>query len=800
MWPPVVCVCVLALAPLVLSQPCDDNTVFVKDPDWPAAARAILNMFCLFYAFIGVGILSDKFMEAIETITSKDSQVEFEGRTLVVKTWNATIANLSLMALGSSAPEILLAIIEVVSRGFIAGELGPSTIVGSAAFNLLVIVSVCVFVIPAHDHRKIAELPVFGLTAGASVFAYLWLLFILLGTSPDVIEIWEAVLTLLFFPALLILAYMADKRLLSCVAVRRASRMIYPASHITQVESIEDGHIMHLHKLQPQDTAKILRETMQQQQIRTDPAGAWQRAASKALQGRSNIAIHRIDALRWLTKRKPIIPPLDLPPGQAPPENYVGFASPYYEIMENQSPVTLTVVRTGDLAQPASVNYRTEGITATPDEDYVSISGTINFAAHEWQKTIEVEIIDDDEVEPDETFCVILENVQPATWELPDRLKKSIVCIIDDDKPGEITFAENKYEILENAGQIEITVLRKNGSSGTARVHYYTSDGAAVAPHDYIATVGELVFRDGEVTKTITIPIVDDLEYEKDEDFRVTLCKCEGATLGAHPICTVIILNDDEMTKLLDKVTHALNLNTHKYRLAASNWHEQLADCFEIPEGIWAQIIHWFVFPWNFLAALIPPTTMMDGWPCFVLAISLIGFVTAFVGDFATLLGCAIGLKDSITAITFVALGTSLPDTFASKLAAVNDETADASLGNVTGSNSVNVFLGLGLPWTIASIYWSIQGSTSFWREEVGAEFVRRFPNGGVFVVPAGDLGFSVGIFSICACVCIAVLLLRRKFYGAELGGPRRVETAALFCFLWFLYVLLSSLKAYQHF
>ena len=58
-----------------------------------------------------------------------------------------------------------------------------------------------------------------------------------------------------------------------------------------------------------------------------------------------------------------------------------------------------------------------------------------------------------------------------------------------------------------------------------------------------------------------------------------------------------------------------------------------------------------------------------------------------------------------IIAITFVALGTSLPDTFASKAAAVAEKHADNAVGNVTGSNSVNVFLGLGLPWMIASIY-----------------------------------------------------------------------------------------------
>lgn len=37
------------------------------------------------------------------------------------------------------------------------------------------------------------------------------------------------------------------------------------------------------------------------------------------------------------------------------------------------------------------------------------------------------------------------------------------------------------------------------------------------------------------------------------------------------------------------------------------------------------------------------------------------------------------------------------PDTFASRTAAIQDEWADSSIGNVTGSNAVNVFLGIGL-------------------------------------------------------------------------------------------------------
>ena len=45
-------------------------------------------------------------------------------------------------------------------------------------------------------------------------------------------------------------------------------------------------------------------------------------------------------------------------------------------------------------------------------------------------------------------------------------------------------------------------------------------------------------------------------------------------------------------------------------------------------------------------------------------------------------------------------------------MAAIQDETADASVGNVTGSNAVNVFLGIGIAWSMAAIYWWSQGLT----------------------------------------------------------------------------------------
>lgn len=135
-------------------------------------------------------------------------------------------------------------------------------------------------------------------------------------------------------------------------------------------------------------------------------------------------------------------------------------------------------------------------------------------------------------------------------------------------------------------------------------------------------------------------------------------------------------------------------------------------------------IMHFVSIFWKLLFALVPPQRWGGGWPAFVASLAFIGLLTVIVGQAAEMLGCLLEIKPSVVAITLVALGTSLPDTFASMTAAREFDSADAAIGNVTGSNSVNVFLGQGIPWLIGSLYMERKGE--YWQ------------------VPPGDLGYSV--------------------------------------------------------
>lgn len=455
---------------------------------WPSALRAILYAVALIYIFLGVSIVADKFVESIEVIT--DATVERrEGDTIVSKkVWNTTVANLTLMALGSSAPEILLAVVEVMMKGFRSGELGPSTIVGSAAFNLFVIIAVCVVAIPSPEVRKIKEEGVFFITGAFSVFAYAWLAFIVQVSSPDVVEIWEALLTLAFLPLLVGVSYLSDAGHLDRLGCCRGSVKIADSAQAPEPKVVPSCP-------------------------------------------------------------KTLPPPLALP---------------------------------------------VEMATAPPE-------------------------------------CEEDEGDRPTTWRA--------------------AWAEELA-------------------------------GACAGPES----------EDGRVAPLIL---------------------------------------------------HALSL------------------------------------PWRFLiAVLVPPAAPGGGWPCFWGALLFIGLLSAAVCDFAELLGCVLELESAVVAITFVALGTSMPDLFASRSAALQDETADASIVNVTGSNSVNVFLGIGLPWSMCSIYWAIVGPTE---DNVS----------GIFVVRGGDLSFQVVVFICAATVALFTVRLRRTKLGGELGGPFGWKLVSVFLLvsLWVFYV-----------
>ncbi|XP_078609656.1 sodium/calcium exchanger 3-like isoform X4 [Branchiostoma floridae x Branchiostoma japonicum] len=809
---------------------CSDKGIILPifvEATWPIALRAFLYLFAMLYCFMGVAIIADVFMCSIEVITSKTKTISIvkPGTDIVeevdVRIWNDTVANLTLMALGSSAPEILLSIVGIIKTGFKSEELGPSTIVGSAAFNLLIITGVCVSAIPAGEVRKIKAVKVFAVTAFFSIFAYAWLYIVLVLNTKDVMDLWEAIVTFMFFPILVILAYIADKDYCSRrvdveketdhLELEESQSGTVLAEYAGMAAELKPGHV------NKQSVSEFVKEISKYSGGKLSPEEAAKLAALKIQENeKHDRSWYRVNATRWLVggrkvsvnvnnslkeklegsqvydkaKNKDEVPLIidsasDLSQGGT--FSVVEFSASSCAVMESQGTVEVSVLRSGRTNTRVPFRYETIDGTAEAGSDYIPQKDVLVFEPGESMKNIKIVIVDDNQWETDETFFVKL-SVDPDSGAVLGRKSINEITIINDDDPGVLDFTKPSFIFKESAGIASVPVQRTKGSDGVISVKWKTKDMRAVNGRDYVGGEGVLEFQHGETEKNIDIQIFDDKDFEKDEDFMVELSDAAGgAMIGRQRRTVVTIVNDDEYNGLVDRVLTIVNVNMDHLQLASSTWGGQFRDAMNVNGGdvenatTMDYVMHFLTFGWKVMFALTPPVNFLGGWLTFI--VSLMGFIfllTVIISDLATTFGCLIELEDNITAITLVAMGTSLPDLFASRTAARAEKYADASIGNVTGSNSVNVFLGLGLPWLIASIYWEAQGEK--------------------FAVPAGSLAFSVMAYSICAILCIIILVIRRivpAFGRAELGGTPSLKyvSSGLMASLWVLYIVLAILE-----
>lgn len=791
---------------------------------------AVYGLF-LTYLFIGVAIASDLFMGGVITITSTTKKVKRRnqhGDIVIVEEpiWNWVVANITLMALGTSAPELMLALIEaLLTLGKPAGELGPSCIVGSAAYNLLVISAVCTVAMPNGTFKGIKQLHVFYTTAAWSMFAYIWMLVVYLWWTPDEVTLAEALLTLLFFVLLVLTAWLVDtqpwkKRVY--LSPPEASTALATAPASVPLVDMEKGgakapvtSVRSSAEEQAEKNAAFFRSVMEQRarmhngRSRLMSKGPPSSSASDAEPGTPRSPLKGAQAAGSHDRVMPM--------GASPDKQHVMFRSAAYSFLESAGVVRVAVVRLppagGRLSGPLRVQYRTEDGDAVAGLDYEATQGVLLFGPDEGSKYIEIKIMDDNVSEPDVTFNVFITLLEPPFGgSSPDAIivqDRVAVTIVDDDDAGLLGFELPQYEVGFNDGRLyaEVVVVRRSGADGVVEVSYSTEDGSAVAFQDYEACTGTLVFENGQKSEKLRIPLLAGGVPEAHKAFKVKLHSPKGAELSSRSTTRVTVVRRT-LTLVSNAVDGLEGPNVHgsiKVRPDSSDestaaaskggarpydlravWAAQIRSAFEvdIPEDgeskTWGGLLlHYSSITWRVLLyTLVPPADWKGGYPAFVCALGAVIGIVYLVNEAGSLFGCIVGLKDLMTGVSILAFGTSLPDTLASRIAAINDDTADSAIGNITGSNCVNVFLGLGLPWTISAIYYRIKGEK--------------------YVTKAPGLAFSVRLFLILGAAGIAILAISRR-YGGELGGSKQRQylVASTFVALWLLYLVLSGAEAY---
>ncbi|MEG4838228.1 Ig-like domain-containing protein, partial [Microcoleus sp. B9-D4] len=159
---------------------------------------------------------------------------------------------------------------------------------------------------------------------------------------------------------------------------------------------------------------------------------------------------------------------------------------------------TFTVNLAKALNVPVTVDYRTTG--ADNGIDYMHLQDKLEFAPGETKKTIKVLVNGDTEIEPDETFNLVLSNATNATL----TKDTGTVTIVDDDRP--VATISDTAIIDEDKGTATFTVTLSKPFSTATMVGVTTKDGTAKSSDkDYTAISGGLWFEPGETSKTITV-------------------------------------------------------------------------------------------------------------------------------------------------------------------------------------------------------------------------------------------------------------------------------------------------------
>ncbi|XP_048235777.1 magnesium/proton exchanger isoform X1 [Ricinus communis] len=529
---------------ILASEKCESYLVFRGETGLSVGFRTFLYFLGLAYCFIGLSAITGRFFRSMENVVKhsrKVVEIDPYSNTEVIryeKVWNYTIADISLLAFGTSFPQISLATIDAIRNigNLYAGGLGPGTLVGSAAFDLFPIHAVCVVVPKAGELKKISDLGVWLVELFWSFWAYVWLYIILEVWTPNVITLWEALLTVLQYGLLLTHAYAQDKR------------WPYLSLPIERTERPEE----------------------------------------------------------WV-------------PEEATSDKHQHNAyEEYSEIVQVSEEDSRNIV------------------------DIFSIHSPV--------------------------------GTDPVYQKVPE------------------------------------------------------TDEAAESSNNYSLS-------------------------EKDLDV-VALWKQQFVDAIMHILVTKIYFH-----KQLERPESRKLINSH-LRLARISW--QL-----------------FLVPWRLLFAFVPPYHIAHGWIAFICSLLFISGIAYIVTQLTDLISCVTGINAYVIAFTALAAGTSWPDLVASKIAAERQITADSAIANITCSNSVNIYVGIGVPWLIDTAY-------NF--------FAYREP---LRVQDAAGLSFSLLVFFSTSVGCIAVLVYRRLTLGAELGGPRiwAWVTSVYFMFLWLIFVVLSSLR-----
>ena len=282
----------------------------------------------------------------------------------------------------------------------------------------------------------------------------------------------------------------------------------------------------------PYDSLNVGLESAANTGTAIDPNGVFQNAALAGDYcdgGTGGVNVFRADTPCW-TGYIPMAS-LQLYPATAPVISAAAVTVP--EGNSGAHNVTVPVTLDHPYSHTVTVQWHTQAQSAAAGSDFTSASGTLSFAPGQTTPTspIQVSVIGDTMVEPDQHFGVWLSNPTNASLVGSPKVLKDTVTLLNDDLPA---MSAN-------------TVTAGEGSNTTitfkiAQVYYQpitinitTQNGSAVAPGDYgtpSASSITIPGTAGHLSATVSVPVNTDHVVEAREFFTVTGSSIDGSVTG----------------------------------------------------------------------------------------------------------------------------------------------------------------------------------------------------------------------------------------------------------------------------
>ena len=229
---------------------------------------------------------------------------------------------------------------------------------------------------------------------------------------------------------------------------------------------------------------------------------------------------------------------------------------------------TFTVNLSSTATEDVVIDFTTRSDDAEVGTDFVENTGQLTITAGETSGDITLEILDDTNVEGNETLFLDLSVVSGGTFANGGITETAGVKILDDDSVITIPIAGDDTTVIEgNSGTTSTLTLNLNRFGGllgsdTVEIEIIAAGDNPAQASDFVGGFSsqQVTFAPDEDTKTIDISINPDQQIEGDETFGVRLTSVSGSALVPSEELIFTILDDDEQIIAGNTLNDALQI------------------------------------------------------------------------------------------------------------------------------------------------------------------------------------------------------------------------------------------------